>query len=109
MSEVRTRFAPSPTGYLHIGGVRTALFNWLFARHHGGRFILRIDDTDRQRNVQEALAPILRGFRWLGLDWARWCRRMSVSRKSPLWVHVRSASVWTRRSEQNSLISNIPR
>lgn len=66
---VRTRFAPSPTGYLHIGGVRTALFNWLFARAHGGQFILRIDDTDQQRNVQEALQPILDGFRWLGLDW----------------------------------------
>lgn len=66
---VRTRFAPSPTGYLHIGGVRTALFNWLFARKHGGQFILRIDDTDKQRNVQEALQPILDGFRWLGLDW----------------------------------------
>jgi len=66
---VRTRFAPSPTGYLHIGGVRTALFNWLFARQHGGQFILRIDDTDAERNVQEALRPILDGFRWLGLDW----------------------------------------
>jgi glutamyl-tRNA synthetase len=66
---VRTRFAPSPTGYLHIGGVRTALFNWLFARRHGGQFILRIDDTDQQRNVAEALQPILDGFRWLGLDW----------------------------------------
>ena len=66
---VRTRFAPSPTGYLHIGGVRTALFNWLFARRHGGQFILRIDDTDRERNVTEALAPILDGFRWLGIDW----------------------------------------
>ncbi len=66
---VRTRFAPSPTGYLHIGGVRTALFNWLFARRHGGQFILRIDDTDQERNVAEALAPILAGFRWLGLDW----------------------------------------
>jgi glutamyl-tRNA synthetase len=66
---VRTRFAPSPTGYLHIGGVRTALFNWLFARRHGGQFILRIDDTDEQRNVAEALAPILNGFRWLGIDW----------------------------------------
>lgn len=66
---VRTRFAPSPTGYLHIGGVRTALFNWLFARRHGGQFILRIDDTDQQRNVQEALQPILDGFRWLGIDW----------------------------------------
>lgn len=66
---VRTRFAPSPTGYLHIGGVRTALFNWLFARKHGGQFLLRIDDTDQQRNVEAALAPILHGFRWLGLDW----------------------------------------
>src|SRR5258708_2705401 len=66
---VRTRFAPSPTGYLHIGGVRTAFFNWLFARKHGGQFILRIDDTDQQRNVAEALAPILHGFRWLGLNW----------------------------------------
>jgi glutamyl-tRNA synthetase len=66
---VRTRFAPSPTGYLHIGGVRTALFCWLFARKTGGQFILRIDDTDQQRNVEEALAPILHGLRWLGIDW----------------------------------------
>ncbi len=66
---VRTRFAPSPTGYLHIGGVRTALFNWLFARQQGGQFVLRIDDTDIQRNVSESLRPILDGFRWLGIDW----------------------------------------
>ncbi|MCI0705249.1 MAG: glutamate--tRNA ligase [Planctomycetia bacterium] len=66
---VRTRFAPSPTGYLHIGGVRTALFNWLFARKNGGQFILRIDDTDQGRNQPEALQPILDGFKWLGLDW----------------------------------------
>ncbi len=66
---VRTRFAPSPTGYMHIGGMRTALFNWLWARHHGGQFILRIDDTDQQRNIDEALGPILRAFRWLGLNW----------------------------------------
>ena len=66
---VRTRFAPSPTGFLHIGGVRTALFNWLFARKHGGQFVLRIDDTDQERNVEAALAPILNGFRWLGIDW----------------------------------------
>ena len=66
---VRTRFAPSPTGFLHIGGVRTALFNWLYARQHGGQFLLRIDDTDAGRNVQEALQPILEGFRWLGIDW----------------------------------------
>jgi len=69
MSQVRTRFAPSPTGSMHIGGMRTALFNWLWARHHGGQFILRIDDTDQERHVEEALAPILHAFRWLGLDW----------------------------------------
>lgn len=66
---VRTRFAPSPTGYLHIGGVRTALFNWLYARKHGGQFILRIDDTDAERNRPEALQPILDGFKWLGITW----------------------------------------
>ena len=66
---MRTRFAPSPTGYLHIGGVRTALFNWLLARQSGGQFILRIDDTDAGRNVEAALQPILDGFRWLGIDW----------------------------------------
>jgi glutamyl-tRNA synthetase len=65
----RTRFAPSPTGFLHIGGVRTALFNWLYSRRHGGKYVLRIDDTDQQRNVEAALAPILHGFRWLGLAW----------------------------------------
>lgn len=69
MSEVRTRFAPSPTGYLHIGGVRTALFCYLFARKTGGKFILRIDDTDQTRNVQEALQPILDGLKWLGITW----------------------------------------
>ncbi len=66
---IRTRFAPSPTGYLHIGGVRTALFNWLLTRHLGGQFILRIDDTDSERNRPEALQPILDGFRWLGIQW----------------------------------------
>ena len=66
---VRTRFAPSPTGYMHIGGMRTALFVWLWARHNNGTFILRIDDTDQQRNVEAALAPIFRAFRWLGLSW----------------------------------------
>ncbi|MDG2408581.1 MAG: glutamate--tRNA ligase [Pirellulales bacterium] len=66
---VRTRFAPSPTGFLHIGGVRTALYNWLYARSCGGQFILRIDDTDQTRNLEEALGPILEGFAWLGIDW----------------------------------------
>ncbi|MDT8757624.1 glutamate--tRNA ligase [Sphingomonas psychrotolerans] len=66
---VVTRFAPSPTGFLHIGGARTALFNLLFARHHGGKFLLRIEDTDRARSTEPAIAAILDGLRWLGLDW----------------------------------------
>ncbi|KQU62638.1 glutamate--tRNA ligase [Sphingomonas sp. Leaf339] len=68
-SPVVTRFAPSPTGFLHLGGARTALFNWLFARHHGGKFLLRIEDTDRARSTQPAIDAILAGMRWLGLDW----------------------------------------
>ena len=68
-SEVRVRFAPSPTGYLHIGGARTALFNWLFARHHGGKFVLRIEDTDMKRNTEEAMTAIYEGMEWLGLNW----------------------------------------
>ena len=66
---VRVRFAPSPTGALHIGGVRTAIFNWLFARHHSGKFILRIEDTDRTRSTEESIAEILDAMKWLGLDW----------------------------------------
>ncbi|MEK6603023.1 MAG: glutamate--tRNA ligase [Nitrospirota bacterium] len=69
MNQVRVRFAPSPTGYLHIGGVRTALFNWLFARHEKGVFILRIEDTDRARSTPEAIQAILDGMKWVGLDW----------------------------------------
>ncbi|MFT3689754.1 glutamate--tRNA ligase [Paenirhodobacter sp.] len=69
MSQIVTRFAPSPTGYLHIGGARTALFNWLFARGHGGKFLLRIEDTDRARSTPEATEAILKGLTWLGLDW----------------------------------------
>jgi glutamyl-tRNA synthetase len=68
-SDIRVRFAPSPTGYLHIGGARTALFNWLFARHHGGKFVLRIEDTDIKRNTEEAMAAIYEGLQWLGLNW----------------------------------------
>jgi glutamyl-tRNA synthetase len=67
--KVRVRFAPSPTGFLHIGGARTALFNWLYARHTGGTFVLRIEDTDAARNTQEAVDVILNGLRWLGLNW----------------------------------------
>jgi glutamyl-tRNA synthetase len=69
MKEVRTRFAPSPTGYLHIGGLRTALFAYLFARHHGGCFILRIEDTDRSRLVEGALEDIVDSLRWIGIEW----------------------------------------
>lgn len=69
MSKIITRFAPSPTGYLHIGGGRTALFNWLFAKHMGGQFLLRIEDTDRARSTTQAVDAILEGMKWLGLDW----------------------------------------
>jgi glutamyl-tRNA synthetase len=68
-SDIRVRFAPSPTGYLHIGGARTALFNWLFARHRDGRFVLRIEDTDTKRNTEEAMKAIYEGLEWLGLNW----------------------------------------
>src|ERR1700744_4930737 len=66
---VVTRFAPSPTGFLHIGGARTALFNWLYARKHGGKMLLRIEDTDRERSTEAAIAAILDGLKWLELDW----------------------------------------
>jgi glutamyl-tRNA synthetase len=88
-STVVTRFAPSPTGFLHIGGARTALFNWLFARHHGGKFLLRIEDTDKARSTGEAIDAILDGMRWLGLDWDGheyyqsqfWARHAEVAHK----------------------------
>jgi glutamyl-tRNA synthetase len=69
MSNIRTRFAPSPTGFLHLGSARTALFNWAFARHHGGVFVLRIEDTDRERSTVESETAVIDGLRWLGLDW----------------------------------------
>ena len=65
----RVRFAPSPTGYLHVGGARTALFNWLYARRHGGTFVLRIEDTDVERSSPDMVTGILDGLRWLGLTW----------------------------------------
>ncbi|MGB6120172.1 MAG: glutamate--tRNA ligase family protein, partial [Mesorhizobium sp.] len=67
--QIITRFAPSPTGYLHIGGARTALFNWLYSQHHGGKMLLRIEDTDRERSTDAATAAILEGLSWLGLTW----------------------------------------
>src|SRR5690625_7078253 len=66
---LRVRFAPSPTGYLHVGGARTALFNWLLARRHNGTFVLRIEDTDRERSSDLMTRAILEGMEWLGLDW----------------------------------------
>ena len=66
---LRVRFAPSPTGFLHVGGGRTALFNWLFARRHGGTFILRIEDTDLERSTEESVRTILEGLSWLGITW----------------------------------------
>ena len=66
---VRVRFAPSPTGHLHVGGARTAIFNWLFARHHGGTFIIRVEDTDQARSTRESEQMVLDDLRWLGLDW----------------------------------------
>ena len=69
MSKVRVRFAPSPTGFFHIGSARTALFNWLYARHTGGTFVLRIEDTDKERNTEEALRVLLEGMKWMGMDW----------------------------------------
>jgi glutamyl-tRNA synthetase len=88
-SAVVTRFAPSPTGFLHIGGARTALFNWLFARHHRGKFLLRIEDTDKARSTEPAIAAILDGMRWLGLDWDGheyyqsqfWARHADIARR----------------------------
>lgn len=67
--DVRVRFAPSPTGFLHVGGARTALFNWLFARHFGGTLVLRIEDTDLERSTPEMVDGILQGLSWLGLNW----------------------------------------
>ena len=69
MPKVRVRFAPSPTGYVHVGNARTALFNWLFARHHGGAFVLRIEDTDVERSKEEYEKQLFADLRWFGLDW----------------------------------------
>ncbi|ENF8881672.1 glutamate--tRNA ligase, partial [Escherichia coli] len=67
--KIKTRFAPSPTGYLHVGGARTALYSWLFARNHSGEFVLRIEDTDLERSTPEAIEAIMDGMNWLNLEW----------------------------------------
>jgi len=92
MDELRVRFAPSPTGYLHVGGARTALFNWLYARHHGGKFILRIEDTDRTRSTEEAIEQILESLRWLELHWDEIYRQTDR-----LEVHRRAAEELLRK------------
>lgn len=112
MSEVRVRFAPSPTGFLHIGGVRTALFNWLFARHEGGTFILRIEDTDRDRSTDDAIQVILDGLKWTGLNWDEGPFRQTgrlelyrdramdlLNRKLAYWCVCTPEELETRRKE----------
>lgn len=102
--KVRVRFAPSPTGFLHIGGARTALFNWLYARHVGGTFILRVEDTDVARSTTESLAVILQGLRWLGLDWDEGplSPDPSTASKGDCGPYLQSqrAHIYTRRMEE---------
>lgn len=103
---IRTRFAPSPTGYLHIGGVRTALFNWLLAKQTGGQFILRIDDTDAKRNVAEALQPILDGFTWLGIDWDEGPTADGQDSVGPYGPYFQSQRLDRYQSAARSLLEN---
>ncbi|WP_338406072.1 MULTISPECIES: glutamate--tRNA ligase [unclassified Wolbachia] len=93
MPNVVTRFAPSPTGFLHIGGARTALFNWLYARHHGGRFLLRIEDTDRKRSTQEAIDAIIEGLKWLGVS----CDGEIVYQSKRIERHIEVANLLVER------------
>lgn len=98
MTKVRVRFAPSPTGFLHIGGVRTALFNWLFARQQGGTFILRIEDTDQSRSTEESIQAILEGMQWVGLDWDegpfRQTERMDLYRHYAFHLLEKGQAYW---------------
>ena len=100
-SDVRVRFAPSPTGYLHVGGARTALFNWLFARHHGGRFVLRIEDTDVARNRPEYTQAIYDGLRWIKLDWDE-----GPDRGGPHGPYLQSQRVEAHLSAAKALLAN---
>ncbi len=98
MSQVRVRFAPSPTGFLHIGGVRTALFNWLFARQQQGVFVLRIEDTDQSRSTDESIQAIIEGMKWVGLDWDegpfRQTERMDLYRSHAMHLLERGQAYW---------------
>ena len=98
MTQVRVRFAPSPTGFLHIGGVRTALFNWLFARQQHGKFILRIEDTDQSRSTDESIHAIIQGMKWVGLDWDegpfRQTERMDLYRSHALKLLEQDQAYW---------------
>ncbi len=94
MTQVRVRFAPSPTGFLHIGGVRTALFNWLYARQQKGVFVLRIEDTDQDRSTDESIQAIIEGMKWVGLDWDegpfRQTERMEKARPTGVCARLRN-------------------
>ncbi len=98
MAQVRVRFAPSPTGFLHIGGVRTALFNWLYARQQGGGFILRIEDTDQSRSTDESIQAIIEGMKWVGLDWDegpfRQTERMDLYRSHAMQLLEKGQAYW---------------
>ena len=98
MSQVRVRFAPSPTGTLHIGGVRTALFNWLFARQQQGVFVLRIEDTDQSRSTDDSIRAIIEGMKWVGLDWDegpyRQTERMDLYRSHAMKLLEKGEAYW---------------
>ena len=98
MTQVRVRFAPSPTGFLHIGGVRTALFNWLYARQQQGVFVLRIEDTDQDRSTDESIQAIIEGMKWVGLDWDegpfRQTERMELYRSHAMQLLEQGKAYW---------------
>ena len=126
MSEVRVRFAPSPTGYLHIGGARTALFNWLFARKMGGKLILRIEDTDIERLKEDSVSQILTSLKWLGINWDEGpeaggeygpyyqSERFDIYKKmlSSCWTKAKHTTasalprIWLHNAKNNALLSN---
>ena len=88
--DIRVRYAPSPTGLLHIGNARTALFNYLYARHHGGTFIIRIEDTDRKRHVEDGERSQLENLRWLGMDWDEAQKHMKTTASLSVWTCIKN-------------------